>query len=274
MTDHKSERPIDRMIREMEKKYSIEAIQSLNIISNYISDSLRDKTIINNLNKVVISFAEELKQVSEIEKYYLNRIDKIKELGWSLSSLLIEANIIEDDDTMTDESIFWFYKANNYKKLFYELESIKYYCKDEFEDTMDLIIDLLKIDMKYYSLCVGTLFAIIDYSFVYQLEDGNMKNGEYLNKKNKKRYSTKIKTDRKVLNSKRNITSYELIIDNYFKSTNFKNKDLTRHAIAHGRYNLKEISESDFFKIVNVCSTFSEFNNPKASITFIEDEEL
>ena len=147
MTDHKSERPIDRMIREMEKKYPIEAIQSLNIISNYISDSLRDKTIINNLNKVVISFAEELKQVSEIEKYYLNRIDKIKELGWSLSSLLIEANIIEDDDTMTDESIFWFYKANNYKKLFYELESIKYYCKDEFEDTMDLIIDLLKIDM-------------------------------------------------------------------------------------------------------------------------------
>lgn len=46
MTDHKSERPIDRMIREMEKNYPNEAIQSLNIISNYISDSLRDKTII------------------------------------------------------------------------------------------------------------------------------------------------------------------------------------------------------------------------------------
>lgn len=183
----------------------------------------------------------------------------------------MEEEIIEDDKTMSDEFIYQLYKGNKYENLFNELETVKFHCKKDFEDTLNLIIELLHVDMKYYPICVGTLFSIIDYSFVYQLLEGNMKNDKYFNNKEKEKYLKKIEIDRTVLNKKRREMCFQLVIEKYFRYANFDVNKLTRHSVQHGRYNVTNINEKDFIKIVNICSAFVEFNKPNESISFLTE---
>ena len=42
-------------------------------------------------------------------------------------------------------------------------------------------------------------------------------------------------------------------------------------SVQHGRYNVTNINEKDFIKIVNICSAFVEFNKPNESISFLTE---
>lgn len=273
MREQPSERPVDKKIKDLSKEKSDEIIKAIQPFVETVPSFYFNEEIINNLKDLMSKLAEAFKNVGDLEKYYLERADTIKESGWALSSLLMEEEIIEDDDAMSDESIYQLYKENKYKKLFSELKAIKFYCEEDFEDTINLIIELLHIDMKYYPICVGTLFSIIDYSFVYQLENGDMNNNKYFSNKEKTKYLEKIEMDKTVLNKKRREMCFQLVKDKYFKYAKFDEKELTRHSVLHGRYNVTNINEKDFVKIVNVCSAFVEFNKPNESITFLIEEK-
>ncbi|OQO71304.1 hypothetical protein BH747_00275 [Enterococcus villorum] len=233
------------------KGISIDKIFSLSINKEYF----------DKLTEIINSVPEMLKNISQLEKYYVDKIEKVKNLGWTMSELLMEEEIIEKDENMTDEYIHQFYKSNHYHQLFKEFESIKNNCGEAFDDTLDMIIEVLEVDMKYYPLCVGVLFSIVDHSFVYQLEDGQMDNSKFINKKTQEEFSGKINNDKTVLLKKIRLTCCELIKEKYFKSVSFSDNKLTRHSVHHGRYDVTQITEKEFIRLVNFCSTFSEFNN-------------
>lgn len=271
MDEQDNEKPADKKIKgivESAKSVYINEEKFQPLIEASKAFYLNEETI-KNLKHIMSNLTEAFKNVGVLEKYYLDRADRIKESGWALTSFLMEEGIIEEDESMSDEAIYQLYKENKSKNLFNELETIKFYCKEDFEDTVNLIIELLHIDMKYFPICVGTLFSIIDYSFVYQLEDGDMNNNNYFRNKEKIKYLQKIEMDKTVLNKKRREICFELVIEKYFKYAKFYEKELTRHSVLHGRYNVTNISEKDFMKIVNVCSAFTEFNKPSESIRFV-----
>ncbi|EMF0182607.1 hypothetical protein C656_12915 [Enterococcus hirae 57-03-H11] len=271
MKEQSMEILIGKKIRDLSKKKQDELLKVIKPLTETKSLFFIYEEIINNIEHIMSNLAETFEKVGGLEKYYLERADKIKESGWALSSLLMEEEIIEDDKTMSDEFIYQLYKGNKYENLFNELETVKFHCKKDFEDTLNLIIELLHVDMKYYPICVGTLFSIIDYSFVYQLLEGNMKNDKYFNNKEKEKYLKKIEIDRTVLNKKRREMCFQLVIEKYFRYANFDVNKLTRHSVQHGRYNVTNINEKDFIKIVNICSAFVEFNKPNESISFLTE---
>lgn len=98
-----------------------------------------------------------------------------------------------------------------------------------------------------------------------------MKNDKYFNNKEKEKYLKKIEIDRTVLNKKRREMCFQLVIEKYFRYANFDVNKLTRHSVQHGRYNVTNINEKDFIKIVNICSAFVEFNKPNESISFLTE---
>lgn len=237
-------------------------IKSTTSLSENITNSL--KNIIPNLNKYLTIYREKF---PIREKLYG---DSVK-YGWivpiGLDNFVFLENLNEDE---LNKYYLRIYIRRNYEMLFSDLEQLNDNLNKDYKIIITLMIKTLKNDINAYPLMVSNLFSLLDYMFIYQTENGNLKNKRFLKEKLVKNFLNEYEVEDYSITDLIYVSCLR-IIDKHVKYSSFEDEPkFNRHSIQHGRYSPSKISFADFIRLVNLCSTFSEFN----AIYETEDDDI
>lgn len=233
------------------QKSLLETIKSTNIFED-ITKPL--KNIFSSLNDYLKAYREKFPAQ---EKLY----DDSVKCGWivpiSLDSLSFLENLNGDE---LNKYYLKLYTRRNCEMLFNDLEQLNDNLNKEYKLISTLMIKTLKNDINAYPLMVSNLFALLDYMFVYQTENGNLRNKIFLKEKLVKDFLKEYEVEEYNITDLIYISCLR-VIKKHIEYSSFEDEAIfNRHSIQHGRYFPSKISFADFIRLVNLCSTFSEFN--------------
>lgn len=259
---------IPKMTLNLDKLASI--IQ-FSIPSSYL-DSIQkslniQRRMTENFEKQQLKFVETAKKTSP----RLSRLSTILcKNGWGISPSIgwKRLNQIVDSDLTVDTVMEHLYEANNYEYLISDLESLSNGLPNELKEIPKLVGQTFIDKQSSFKLMFPYLFSILNYLFVRGTgnEFTNGKNNGMITSYKGVRREEKRLHD--IIQSSDSPDIYNIIVSRLLKvienlfsnipnmNQPFDKNPYGRHTIDHGRYDVRKLTEVDFYKLVSVCASF------------------